>query len=125
MDEKQQLSSKEVCLEETPQLKESDSVDVKQAAMLFQEAAQQLTSTMEHMRIAEYVRYLNHPRKLLWTNFLIGLARGLGSTIGLALVLTGLFFVLQEIITMNLPFMSEWIGRLIYSIEENLQFFTN
>ena len=125
MDEKQHPSSNGISLEETTQSKETTVVDEKQAAVLLQEAAQQLTSTMEHMRIAEYVQYLNRPWKLLWTNFLIGLARGLGSTIGLALVLAGLFFLLQKIITLNLPFISEWISRLIYSIQENLQYFTH
>ena len=48
---------------------------------------EELTRTMEKTRIAEYVDYLEHPAKLLWTNFLIGIARGLGSTIGLAVVI--------------------------------------
>ena len=48
---------------------------------VLRDVAEQLTRTMEKTRIAEYVEYLNHPGRLLWTNFLIGIARGLGSTI--------------------------------------------
>ena len=101
-----------------------DSVDeMASATQALQKAAQDLTSTMEKMRIAEYVQYLEHPKKLLWTNFLIGLARGLGSTIGLTIVLAILFFVLQKIVMLNLPFISEWMSTIIYSIQENLKIF--
>ena len=104
--------------------KEIESADeMASAAQTLQKAAQDLTSTMEKMRIAEYVQYLERPGKLLWTNFLIGLARGLGSTIGLTIVLAILFVVLQKIITLNLPFISEWLSALIYSIQENLKIF--
>lgn len=50
---------------------------------------QDLVSAMETARLHEYAMYLNSPIKLLLMNFLIGLFRGLGSTIGLALVLGG------------------------------------
>ena len=86
------------------------------------EAAKNLTMTMENMRIAEYVQYLNRPGKLLWTNFLIGVARGLGSTIGLAIVLMIAVYVLQKLITLNLPFLSDWLSKLIFSIQENLEY---
>lgn len=85
----------------------------------FREAAEQLTRTMEKTRIAEYVEYLEHPGKLLWTNFLIGIARGLGSTIGLAIVLGIIIYVLQNIITLNLPLISDWIAEFITMVQEN------
>ena len=83
------------------------------------EAAEQLTRTMEKTRIAEYVEYLEHPGKLLWTNFLIGIARGLGSTIGLAIVLGILVYFLQNIITLNLPLISDWIADFITMNQNN------
>lgn len=85
----------------------------------FREAAEQLTRTMEKTRIAEYVEYLEHPGRLLWTNFLIGIARGLGSTIGLAIVLGIIIYVLQNIITLNLPLISDWIAEFITMVQEN------
>ena len=80
---------------------------------------EELTRTMEKTRIAEYVDYLEHPWKLLWTNFLIGIARGLGSTIGLALVIGVLVYFIQKLIMLNLPGISDFIADLIVMIQEN------
>ncbi len=85
------------------------------------EITERLTRTMEKTRIAEYVDYLEHPGRLLWTNFLIGLARGLGGTVGLAIVLGILVFVIQNLIMLNLPVISDFIADFIRMIQENYQ----
>ena len=82
---------------------------------------EQLTRTMEKTRIAEYVDYLEHPGRLLWSNFLIGLARGRGGTVGLAIVLGAFFFVVQNLIMLNLPVISDFIADFIRMIQENYQ----
>ncbi|MBE6111964.1 MAG: hypothetical protein E7195_02935 [Peptococcaceae bacterium] len=80
---------------------------------------EELTRTMEKTRIAEYVDYLEHPFRLIWTNFLIGVARGLGGTIGLALVIGVLVFIVQELIMLNLPVISDFIADFILMIQDN------
>lgn len=80
---------------------------------------EELTRVMEKTRIAEYVEYLERPGRLLWTNFLIGVARGLGSTIGLALVLGIFFFFVQKLILLNLPGISDFIADFIMMIQKN------
>ena len=74
---------------------------------------------MEKTRIAEYVQYLDRPWKLIWTNFLIGIARGLGSTIGLAVVIAVLVFFLQNLLMLNLPIISDFIADFILMVQEN------
>ena len=88
-----------------------------------QATVERLTRVMEKMRIAEYVQYLEHPWRLLWSNFLIGVARGLGITIALAIILAILFFILQHIVMLNLPFISDLITKMIYTVQENLRYF--
>ena len=80
---------------------------------------EELTRTMEKTRIAEYVQYLEHPGRLLWTNFLIGLARGLGSTIGLAVVLGIFVYFVQKLVMLNLPVISDFIADFIIMIQNN------
>lgn len=67
-------------------------------------------------RLLEYVELVNSPKKLFWLNFLSGLAKGLGLTIGTAIVLTILFKLTQHIIALNIPYItvwvSEWIGEI-------------
>ena len=80
---------------------------------------EELTRTMEKTRIAEYVQYLDRPWKLIWTNFLIGIARVLGSTIGLAVVIAALVFFLQNLLMLNLPIISDFIADFILMVQEN------
>ena len=80
--------------------------------------SEQLTRTMEKTRIAEYVQYLHHPWRLIWTNFLIGIARGLGSTLGLAVVIGLLVFFLQNLLMLNLPVISDFIADFIRMVQE-------
>ena len=80
---------------------------------------EELTRTMEKTRIAEYVEYLEHPGRLLLTNFLIGIARGLGSTIGLAIVIGVFAYFVQKLVMLNLPGISDFITRFIVMIQNN------
>lgn len=87
-----------------------------------EQVTEELTRVMEKTRIAEYVQYLEHPFRLLWTNFLIGVARGLGSTIGLAVVLGVLFFFIQKLVLLNLPVISDFVADLITMIQSNYNY---
>jgi hypothetical protein len=41
---------------------------------------------LERSKLEEFVAYLISPRKILWSNFLAGLARGLGFGLGVAIL---------------------------------------
>ncbi len=87
-----------------------------------EQVTEELTRVMEKTRIAEYVQYLEHPFRLLWTNFLIGVARGLGSTIGLAVVLGILVYFIQKLVMLNLPGISDFVADLIVMIQNNYNY---
>lgn len=78
---------------------------------------QSLVDSMERVRLAEYAMYFEKPWRLLGMNFLIGLARGLGATIGLGLVLSILVFFAQQVISANLPGISQWMAELIHMVQ--------
>ncbi len=80
-------------------------------------AKQSLVDSMERARLAEYAMYCEQPWRLLGMNFLIGLARGLGATIGLGLVLSLLVLLAQEVISANLPGISQWMAELIHMVQ--------
>jgi hypothetical protein len=46
----------------------------------------ELSFNLERMKLAEYVELLNKPRRLLYINFISGLARGLGIAVGFTLL---------------------------------------
>lgn len=71
---------------------------------------------MHEYNLRDILMSINNPRRLLWLNFIAGVARGLGLTVGTAIVLAILFFILQNIV--SLPFIGEHIAELIKIIEE-------
>lgn len=107
--------------QKTPITKQNSNDDTLRRLEYLAEA---LTRTMEKTRIAEYVQYLEHPVRLLWTNFLIGIARGLGSTIGLAIVLGFSLFFLQNIIMLNLPIISDFIAKFVHMVQDHYNLLT-
>lgn len=80
------------------------------------EIVKKLFDEFNRAHLLEYIELVNSPKKLFWLNFLSGLAKGLGLTIGTAIVLTILFKLTQHIISLNIPYItvwvSEWIGEV-------------
>ncbi|MFY0545217.1 DUF5665 domain-containing protein [Brevibacillus sp. H7] len=66
---------------------------------------------LEDIRLADVIQNYTAPRKLLWTNFLAGLARGLGLTIGTAIVLGLLGYILKQFL--SVPIIGDYIGQLV------------
>lgn len=71
-----------------------------------------LAATLEKMRLAEYIAYLNHPGRLLWYNFLVGLVRGLGTALGAGFLAGIAYFLLKRIVILNLPVIGGLIAEL-------------
>lgn len=64
---------------------------------------------LDHLAAALDKAY-HHPEHLVWRGFLIGLASGLGATIGVALVITLVGFILRQL--GGVPFIGEWLNTL-------------
>lgn len=58
-------------------------------------------------------------KKMLYHNFLGGIAWGLGATIGFAFVITLLTFLLNQI--GGLPLVGEWIANIVDATNRSLQ----
>ena len=72
-------------------------------------------------RLLEYIELVNKPKKLFWLNFFSGLAKGLGLTIGTAIVLTILFKITQHIIALNIPYITVWVSEWISQVTDLLR----
>jgi len=91
--------------------KAANSVDVHELAGLRHQVAL-LAETLEKMRLAEYIAYLNRPGRLLWFNFLVGLVRGLGTALGAGLLAGFAYLILKRIVVLNLPVIGGFIAEL-------------
>lgn len=79
-----------------------------------------LSATMERVNLADYLRLINNPWRLLWVNFLAGLARGVGMAIGGTLLFAFILYILSKLAVWNLPVLSDFIANIIRMVEEQL-----
>lgn len=80
-----------------------------------------LALDMEKSRIKDYICYLENPRKLLLPNFLAGLARGFGASVGFTLLAAILLYLLEKVVKWNLPIIGDFINEIADIIEKELQ----
>lgn len=66
---------------------------------------------LEQVRFTDFVENYSTPRKVLLTNFLAGLARGLGLTIGTAIVLTLFGAIVSKFL--SIPYVGEYIKQIV------------
>lgn len=84
---------------------------------------QQLTkvsNNIERTQIADYVDLMNRPFKLLWRNLLAGVARGIGSVIGIAVFATLILYMLQMLGALNLPIVGDYIADIVRIVQKQL-----
>lgn len=88
---------------------------------LLREKIDQLGIAMEKMKLAEYVELLRNPTRLLYVNFLAGIARGVGMAIGFTLLGALAVFILQKLLVLNLPVVGGLIAELVKIVQAQLQ----
>jgi hypothetical protein len=72
------------------------------------------------MRIAEYVSLMEDPIKILYTNFLAGIARGIGMAVGFTLLGAITIYILQKIVILNLPLLGDFIADIVKIVQDQL-----
>lgn len=70
---------------------------------------------LEEIRLIDIIINYTTPRRLIWTNFVAGLARGLGLTIGTAIVLAFLGSLLSKFL--SIPIIGDFIREIIAYVQ--------
>ena len=78
-----------------------------------QTQAELLLQRLDNAGLTEYVKLSQKTGKILWLNFLSGIARGLGFSIGATLVLAVVYKILARIISMNIPYLTELLQQIM------------
>ncbi len=79
-----------------------------------------LAVNMEKMKLAEYVDLLENPYKLIYINFISGIARGLGIAVGFAILGAIIVLILQRLAVLNLPVIGDFIADLVKIVQVQL-----
>lgn len=72
-----------------------------------------IAKRLENSGVAEYVKLSQRTGKILWLNFLSGVAKGFGFTVGTTLVLAIVYKVVARIISMNIPYLTELLQHIV------------
>lgn len=86
-----------------------------------QDKITRLTINLEKMKLAEYVDLLHNTPRLLWVNFISGIARGLGIAIGFAILGAVVMLILRKMVTLNLPLVGNFIADIVDIVQAQLE----
>lgn len=80
----------------------------------------ELSLKLEKIGIAEYVSLMEDPKKILYRNFLVGIARGIGTAVGFTLLGAIIIYILQKMVILNLPLLGDFIAELVKIVQNRL-----
>ena len=81
---------------------------------------EQLIQRMELLHLAAFLRYVHDWKKRLLFDFLSGIARGVGFSIGFSVLGALLLYLLRNMALSNLPVIGQFVAQLVRIVENNL-----
>ncbi|WP_422448212.1 DUF5665 domain-containing protein [Thermoanaerobacterium sp. DL9XJH110] len=79
-----------------------------------------LTVQIEKLNLAEYLDILRNTRRLLYVNFLAGIARGFGMAVGFTLLGALAIYILQRVVILRLPLIGDFIAEIVKIVQKEL-----
>lgn len=86
----------------------------------FYKKIDEIALSLEKTKITEYVDLINNRKRLLYVNFIQGLARGFGMAIGFTILGALILYFLQQLIKLNIPLIGDFITEIVKIVQENL-----
>ena len=78
-------------------------------------------AAMERLRLSDYVRYVDDRKRMFWTNFWGGVARGVGMAVGFTILGALLVLVLQELARRNLPLIGDALAEIVRVVQRQME----
>ena len=82
---------------------------------------EKMLAALERLQLAEYVRYVEDRRQLIRTNFLAGLARGMGMAVGFTILGAALVILLNRLAQRNLPIIGDFLADIVEIVQRRLE----
>lgn len=79
---------------------------------------------LERANLAEFMQLLQRPVRLIFLNFLGGLARGFGIAIGLTIIASLFILFLTRLASLNLPVIGAYIAELVKIVNNHLKLYS-
>lgn len=78
-----------------------------------------LNQSLLESNIIDIAQLLGNRKKLLWTNLIAGISRGIGIGIGVTIITAILVLLLQKIVTLNIPIIGEYIADIVEIVQKS------
>ena len=75
--------------------------------------AEKVAADLQKARLGDSITYMSSPWRIIWTNMLIGVSRGVGLTLGFAIVIVITIKVLSLLISWKFPWLSDMSQGLL------------
>ncbi len=107
--------------EDAPSQPAPPSPDDRHKAALVVRQIDRWIAAMERLRLAEYVRYVDDRRRMFWTSFWGGVARGVGMAVGFTILGAILVLILQDLAKHNLPLIGDVLAQIVSIVQKRLE----
>ena len=81
---------------------------------------EQLAHRIELLHLDAFLRYVHDWRRRLFFDFLSGIARGIGFSVGFSVLGALLLYLLRNMALSNLPVIGQFVAQLVRIVESNL-----
>ena len=76
-----------------------------------------LAEDIEKSGFKDYIEYMHDRKRLLYNSFMMGIARGLGTAVGFALMGALILYLLRILAQSSIPFLADFISEIIKIVE--------
>ena len=82
------------------------------------EKLESLNYTLNKNRVLDLIELAGNTKKYFIRNFLSGITKGIGAGIGFSIITALIIYLLQKIIKLNIPFISQYISDIIEIVQK-------
>lgn len=93
-----------------------DNID-SQTLHVLQRKITDLAIKIEKMKLAEYVKLLDNPWRLMYINFIAGLAKGFGIAVGFTILGAVVIYFMRILVMLNLPLIGNFIAEIVRMVQ--------
>ena len=94
---------------------------MKESSRLMAKRMEEHLRALERLQLAEYLRYVQDTRRLMRTQFVSGLFRGMGMAVGFTILGAALVMLLQALAQRNLPVIGDFLAQLVAIVQSRLE----
>ncbi|MDY4139326.1 MAG: DUF5665 domain-containing protein [Eubacteriales bacterium] len=94
---------------------------MKESSRLMAKRMEEHLRVLEQLQLTEYLRYVQDTRRLMRTQFVSGLFRGMGMAVGFTILGAVLVVLLQALAQRNLPVIGDFLAQIVAIVQSRLE----